>query len=72
MIVIVLLSIYLFFCFLVARAAKNVTIGFFGVFVFSIFLTPLLAAIVVLIFKGKAKKKKKGAMEELEEEYLIN
>lgn len=68
---ILILSVYLFFCLLVASAAKNVTVGFWGVLVISILLTPILTAILVLVLRPKPNKKKRRGMEDLdlEEDY---
>lgn len=69
---VVLLSIYLTFCVLVAWSARNVAIGFWGVLILSIFLTPLLTAILAVIFSPQSKKKKKKKKKEAydwEEEY---
>jgi len=63
------IGVYVFFCVLVALAARNVAIGFWGVLVLSIFITPLLAAIFVLILKPKPKKKKRRDIDYLEEDY---
>ena len=69
----IFLIIYILFCLLVASAAKNVTIGFWGVLIMSIFLTPLLTAILVLILRPQPKEKKKREFDdldlELEEDY---
>lgn len=52
------LMVYLFFCILVANVAKDVAIGFWGVLIMSMLLTPLLTGILVLLLKPKPKKKK--------------
>ena len=57
MLTFILLLIYLFFCFLVAYAGRDALIGFFGIFAVSIFFTPLVAAILVVLF-GPAHKGK--------------
>lgn len=54
--VLLFLIIYLGFCVLVANAAKRVAIGFWGVLVLSIILTPLVTAILAVIFKPRQEK----------------
>ncbi len=67
----IILLIYLIFCVLVAYAGRQVAIGFWGVLVMSIFLTPLLTAILIVILRPRSKKKKKDEWDELDElEYL--
>lgn len=59
---------YIIFCFLVAYIGRDVKIGFWGVLVMSIFLTPLLMAILILLLRPKAKTKKLN-WEDLESDY---
>jgi uncharacterized membrane protein len=57
---IILIITYVLFCLLVAFAGRKARIGFVGVLIFSIFMTPLLVAILIMLFgSGKKKKKKK-------------
>jgi len=65
------IAVYVFFCVLVALAARNVAIGFWGVLVLSLLITPLLTVIFVLILKPKPKpkKKKRSTIDSLEEYY---
>ena len=59
---IVFIVAYATFCLLVAFAGRRTRIGFFGVLIFSIFMTPLLVAILIVFFQPdpyKAKRKKK-------------
>ena len=58
------ITVYVFFCILVALAARNVAIGFWGVLVLSIFITPILTTILVLILKPKKKKRSDIYLEE--------
>lgn len=55
---IILLLFYISFCVLVAYAARNVTIGFWGVLLMSLFLTPLLTAILIIILRPKVRRRK--------------
>lgn len=54
---ILILSVYILFCLLVAWAGRRTFAGFVGVLIFSVFLTPLLTAVLVILFRGKVKKK---------------
>lgn len=54
----VFIGVYLVFCLIIALLGRNVLVGFWGVLVISIFLTPLLTAILILFFKPKLRKKK--------------
>jgi len=56
---IALIIIYVTFCLLVAYAGRNTRIGFFGVLIFSVFMTPLLVAILIVFFQPTKKKRKK-------------
>lgn len=57
---IVLIVIYALFCILVAIAGRNTRIGFSGALLFSIFMTPLLVAILIMLFqKTKTTRKVK-------------
>ena len=58
MISFVLMCIYLIFCFLVAYAGRDAFMGFIGIFFLSILITPLLTAILVILIRPKAEKKK--------------
>jgi len=51
------IAIYLFFCLMVAYFGSEVTIGFGGVFVVSIFITPILAALFIVLFRPQFKHK---------------
>ena len=53
----VFVAFYLTFCLIVAFLGRKVSIGFWGVLIMSIFLTPLLTAIFIVLFRPKAKKK---------------
>lgn len=53
---ILLIVIYVFFAFLVAYSGKNVVIGFWGVFIMSLLLTPLITAILIVLLRSKARK----------------
>lgn len=54
----VLVTTYITFCLIVAFLGRNVSIGFWGVLILGVLLTPLTPAILILLFKPKAKKKK--------------
>jgi len=56
-----LLLIYAFFCLLVAYVGRDAVVGFLGVLLFSIFATPLLAAILILLLRPGDKRKEKTA-----------
>jgi len=57
----VYIILYGAFCLLVAYAGKHVRIGFFGLLILSIFLTPLAVAILVFILEPRRSRiKKKG------------
>ena len=49
---------YIAFCFIIAYLGREVFIGFWGVLILSVFFTPLLTAILILIFRPKPKKSK--------------
>jgi len=51
------IAIYLGFCLLVAHFGREVTIGFGGVFIVSIFLTPILTALFIVLFRPQFKHK---------------
>ncbi len=53
----VFIVIYVTFCLLVAWAGKHTRLGFTGAFFLSMGLTPLFAAILLLLFGPKRKKK---------------
>lgn len=53
---IVFILVYAIFCLLVAWAGRNSVMGFFGVLVLSIFVTPLLTAILLALFRQRRKK----------------
>lgn len=52
------LGIYLSFCILVAYVGRRAFIGFWGVFVMSILLTPLLTAILIVLLRPRRRKKR--------------
>ena len=54
---VILIAIYLFFCWAVAYAGKNTRLGFWGVLLLSIFLTPLLIAIFIVLFQPRIGRK---------------
>lgn len=56
---IILIITYIVFCLLVAIAGRKTRIGFFGILACSIFMTPLVVAILVVLFQPKSKPKKK-------------
>lgn len=58
----VLVTTYIVFCLLVAYLGRNVSIGFGGVLILGVLLTPLTPAILILLFKPKAKRKKQDYM----------
>ena len=58
MIAFILLCIYLVFCFLVAYIGRDAFMGFFGVFGLSILITPVLAAILIILIRPKPQGKK--------------
>ncbi len=49
---------YTIFCFLVAFAGRNTRIGFVGILIFSIFMTPLVVALLIVLLQPVKKKKK--------------
>lgn len=51
------IGVYLAFCLLVAFSGRKVRIGFWGVLVLSILITPLIAAILIVILRPKLKEK---------------
>ena len=52
----ILLLFYLFLCFVVAMLGRKTILGFWPNFLFSIFLTPLIPLIYVLIIGERPKK----------------
>lgn len=58
----VLVTTYIVFCLLVAYLGRNVSIGFWGILILGVLLTPLTPAILTLLFKPKAKRKKQDYM----------
>lgn len=54
---IVVVFIYLVFCWLVAHAGRRTRLGFFGVLFVSIFITPLVAAIFMVLFQPQRRRK---------------
>lgn len=46
------LGLYLFFCVLVAIGGRKSVIGFWGVFLLSVILTPFVLAFFILIFRN--------------------
>ncbi len=58
MIAFILVCIYLIFCFLVAYIGRDAFMGFFGVFILSILITPILAAILIILVRPKPERKK--------------
>ena len=67
MIPLILLLFYFGFCFAVAYAGRNVTIGFWGVLVMSIFFTPLVTALFIVVLRPKYKKREKRELDYLED-----
>jgi len=65
----IFLIVYLTFCLLVAKAAKNTAIGFLGVLLASIFLTPLLTAIMVLLLRKPKEEEWELDAFDIEEDY---
>ena len=55
--IVIAVAVYLSFCLLVAYLARRVTIGFAGVFICSIILTPVLTALFIVIFKPRYRRK---------------
>jgi ABC-type multidrug transport system permease subunit len=47
---------YIFLCFIVGALGKKTFIGFWGNFIFALFLTPLIPLIYILISVNKDKK----------------
>ncbi|MCB0564412.1 MAG: hypothetical protein H6573_15255 [Lewinellaceae bacterium] len=54
---IVSILVYAIFCLLVAWAGRYSVMGFFGVLVLSIFVTPLLTAILFVLFQQQRRRK---------------
>ena len=52
----VVILIYLFFCWLVAYGGKHTRLGFYGVLIVSIFLTPLVVAIFIVLFQPRRRR----------------
>ncbi|MCB9040570.1 MAG: hypothetical protein H6557_28420 [Lewinellaceae bacterium] len=52
----VLIFIYLLLCWLVAFGGKHTRLGFYGVLIVSILLTPLAVAIFIVLFQPRRKK----------------
>lgn len=52
----VVILIYLLFCWLVAYSGKYTRLGFYGVLIVSIFITPLVAAIFIVLFQPRKRK----------------
>jgi hypothetical protein len=55
---IVFIIIYVTFSLLVAWAGRRATMGFFGVLALSLIVTPLVTAILLVLFWPRGKKKK--------------
>ncbi|MCB0588287.1 MAG: hypothetical protein KDD06_23545 [Phaeodactylibacter sp.] len=53
---IVFILVYAIFCLLVAWGGRNSVIGFFGVLVLSIFVTPLVTAVLLVVFRQRRKR----------------
>lgn len=53
----ILLIIYLVFCWFVAYAGRRTRLGFFGLLILSVFITPLVAAIFMVLFQPQRRKK---------------
>jgi len=53
----VFIVIYVIFSLLVAWAGRHLRLGFFGAFCLSLLLTPLVAAILLLLFQPRKKSK---------------
>jgi hypothetical protein len=51
----ILILVYLGFCILVAYGGRDSRVGFLGVLFLSVFFTPLLTAIMLLLFQTRKK-----------------
>ncbi len=56
---ILFLIVYLAFCILVAYAGRQARLGFFGILILSVLVTPLIAAILLVLFSPKRQAKAK-------------
>lgn len=52
----VAIFVYLLFCWLVAYGGKHTRLGFYGVLIVSILITPLVAAIFIVLFQPRRRK----------------
>jgi hypothetical protein len=52
-----LLLAYVGLCLLVAYAGRDTKVGFWGLLLFSVLLTPLVTAILTVLFRPRRKKK---------------
>jgi hypothetical protein len=52
----ILILVYLGFCVLVAYGGRASRVGFLGVLFLSVFFTPLLTAILVLLFQSRKEE----------------
>jgi len=52
-----MIGTYITFCIIVAFLGRHVAVGFWGVFILCLFLTPFVPAILILLFKPKPKVK---------------
>ncbi len=56
---VLIVVLYILFCLLVSFLGRKTKIGFFGVLIASILITPLVVAILIVFFQGIGKKLKK-------------
>ncbi|MCO6487092.1 MAG: hypothetical protein J5I98_01680 [Phaeodactylibacter sp.] len=52
----VAIIVYLFFCWLVAYGGRRTRLGFYGVLIVSILITPLVSAISIVLFQPRKRK----------------